>query len=73
MTDYHINIFYSKADGGYVADIPDLAACSAFGDTPEEALKEVQEAKAAWLDAAQAEGKPIPKPKYRPAIYQAAS
>ncbi len=73
MTDYHINIFYSKADGGYIADIPDLAACSAFGSTPEEALKEVQEAKAAWLDAAQAEGKPIPKPKYRPAIYQAAS
>ncbi len=66
-------IFYSKADGGYIADIPDLAACSAFGSTPEEALKEVQEAKAAWLDAAQAEGKPIPKPKYRPAIYQAAS
>lgn len=73
MTDYHINIFYSKADGGYIADIPDLAACSAFGSTPEEALKEVQEAKTAWLDAAQAEGKPIPKPKYRPAIYQAAS
>ena len=73
MTDYHINIFYSKADGGYIADIPDLAACSAFGSTPEEALKEVQQAKAAWLDAAQAEGKPIPKPKYRPAIYQAAS
>ena len=73
MTDYHINIFYSKADGGYIADIPDLAARSAFGSTPEEALKEVQEAKAAWLDSAQAEGKPIPKPKYRPAIYQAAS
>ena len=73
MTDYHINIFYSKADGGYVADIPDLTACSAFGSTPEEALKEVQQAKAAWLEAAQAEGKPIPKPKYRPAIYQAAS
>lgn len=73
MTDYHINIFYSKADGGYVADIPDLTACSAFGSTPEEALKEVQQAKAAWLEAAQAEGKPIPKPKYRPAIYQADS
>ncbi|MCH7873659.1 MAG: type II toxin-antitoxin system HicB family antitoxin [Planctomycetes bacterium] len=73
MTDLHINILYSKTDGGYIADIPDFAACSAFGSTPEEALKEVQEAKAAWLDAAQAEGKPIPKPKYRPAIYQAAS
>lgn len=73
MNDYHINIFYSKPDGGYIADIPDLNACSAFGRTPQEALKEVQRAKAAWLKAAKAENKPIPKPKYRPAIYQAAS
>ena len=73
MTDYHINIFYSEEDGGYIADIPDLEACSAFGRTPEEALAEVQIAKTAWLEAARAEGKPIPKPKYRPAIYQVAS
>lgn len=66
MKDYHINILYSEVDGGYIADIPDLDACSAFGDTPEEALKEVQIAKDAWLGAAHAEGKPIPHPKYRP-------
>jgi predicted RNase H-like HicB family nuclease len=29
MRDYHINIFYSEDDGGYIADIPDLEACSA--------------------------------------------
>lgn len=68
--DYHINIFYSRADGGYIADIPDLAACSAFGKTPQEALREVQKAKEAWLDTAHAEHKRIPPPKYRPAIYQ---
>ena len=73
MTDYHINIFYSKPDRGYIADIPDLASCSAFGRTPEAALREVQKAKSAWLKAAKKEGKPIPRPKYRPAIYQAAS
>jgi len=33
MRDYHINIFYSEEDGGYIADIPDLEACSAFGET----------------------------------------
>lgn len=70
MRDYHINIFYSDEDGGYIADIPDLAACSAFGQTPEEALREVEKAKAAWLEAARAEGRPIPEPRYRPAIYQ---
>ena len=26
MSDYHINIFYSEEDGGYIADIPDLEA-----------------------------------------------
>jgi predicted RNase H-like HicB family nuclease len=72
MSDYHINIFASAEDGGYIADIPDLAYCSAFGTTPEEALAEVQRAKAAWLETAQAEGKPIPPPTYRPAIYQTA-
>lgn len=70
MSDYHINIFYSEEDGGYIADIPDLAYCSAFGETPEEALREVQAAKAAWIETASAEGKPIPFPTYRPVIYQ---
>jgi len=70
MKDYHINIFYSDDDGGYIADVPDLESCSAFGKTPEEALAELEIAKAAWLAAAKAEGKPIPQPRYRPAIYQ---
>jgi predicted RNase H-like HicB family nuclease len=70
MKDYHINIFYSDEDGGYIADIPDLKVCSAFGTTAEEALREVEQAKSAWLDAARAEGKLIPEPTYRPAIYQ---
>jgi predicted RNase H-like HicB family nuclease len=70
MNDYHINIFASAEDEGYIADIPDLACCSAFGVTPEEALAQVQQAKAAWLEAAAAAGTPIPPPSYRPAIYQ---
>ena len=70
--DYHINIFYSEEDGGYIADIPDLEACSAFGETPSEALKEVEIARDAWLKAAKARGKALPKPRYRPAIYQIA-
>ena len=40
MKDYHINIFYSQADEAYVADIPDLEACSALGGTTQEALRE---------------------------------
>jgi predicted RNase H-like HicB family nuclease len=70
MKDYHINIFYSEEDDGYIADIPDLEPCSAFGETPEEALAEVQIAKEAWLETARTKGLAIPEPRYRPAIYQ---
>jgi predicted RNase H-like HicB family nuclease len=70
MRDYHINIFYSEDDEGYIADIPDLEFCSAFGETPEEALRELEIAKKAWIETAKAAEKQIPQPKYRPLIYQ---
>jgi len=72
MKDYLIKISHNEVDGCYVADIPGLKFCSACGDTPEEAVREVQIAKAAWLQVAKERGKAIPKPKYRPAIYQLA-
>jgi len=72
MKDYHINIFYSEEDQGYIADIPDLKSCSAFGETPEQALEEVLLAKENWLESAKANGKPVPKPEYKPVIYQVA-
>jgi predicted RNase H-like HicB family nuclease len=67
---YHINIFWSEEDDCYVADIPDLSFCSAFGDTPEEALTEVESAKENCLAAARETGKPVPEPRYRPLICQ---
>lgn len=68
MSDYHINVFYSDEDGGYIADIPDLEACSAFGDRPQEALAEVLVAKDAWIAAAKDKGRDIPTPRYRPQL-----
>jgi predicted RNase H-like HicB family nuclease len=70
VKDYHINIFFSDEDGGYIADIPDLEACSAFGTSAEEALAEVERAKSAWIAAARDAGREIPEPRYRPVIYQ---
>jgi len=70
MRDYHINIFYSDEDGGYIADIPDLESCSAFGDTPQQALAELSIAREAWIEAAKSSGKTVPLPRYRPVIYQ---
>ena len=69
MTDYHINVFWSDEDQSGVADIPDLAKCSALSDTPEEAVHEVLLAKQAWIDSAREHGDPVPDPRYRPAIY----
>ena len=56
MKDYHINVFYSEEDGGYIADIPDLKYCSAFGNTPVEAVTEVLIGKEAWLATAPGSG-----------------
>lgn len=72
MKDYHINVFWSDADESYVADIPDLFPCTAFGDSPEEALAEVLVAKGAWLESARESGLPIPEPTYRPEATRAA-
>jgi len=68
MSDYHVNIFYSEEDGGYIADIPDLDSCSAFGETPKQALEEVEKAKKAWIEAARQSGRPIQPSRYRPVI-----
>jgi predicted RNase H-like HicB family nuclease len=62
---YHINVFWSEADSAWVADVPDLRSCSAFGDTPAQALEEVERAMEAWLAVAREEGLPIPEPQYQ--------
>ena len=70
MKNYHINLFWSDEDACWVADIPDLKYCSAFGE--ETAVREIGVAKEAWLEAARKAGDPIPEPRYRPVIYQVA-
>ncbi len=68
---YHINLFWSQDDDCWIADVPDLHYCATHGANPDEALANVQDAIAGWLDAATASGKDIPEPRYRPAIYAA--
>ena len=50
MKDYSLHIFYSDPDQGYIVDFPDLEHCSAFGETPAEALRQTLIAKAAWIE-----------------------
>jgi predicted RNase H-like HicB family nuclease len=63
---YAIVVFWSEADGSWVADVPDLKSCAAFGKTPEEAVAEVRVAMDAWIAAARDAGLPIPQPRYQP-------
>jgi len=64
---YHINIFFDPDDGDYIADVPDFKVVSAFGDTPEEALREVLIALDMTIEVYKEQGKPLPEAKYRPA------
>ena len=57
MHKYAIEIFYSEEDEGYVAVVPELAGCSAFGETEGAALKEVMTAVELWLETAEKEGR----------------
>jgi predicted RNase H-like HicB family nuclease len=59
---YPVQLFWSDEDGGFIAAAPDLPGCSAFGETQIEALREVQDAIDAWLEAMSAAGNPIPAP-----------
>ena len=63
---YAIVVSWSEEDGGWIADVPDLKSCSAFGNTREEAVAEVGIAIDAWLAAAREAGLPIPEPRFQP-------
>ena len=63
MYKYAIEIFYSEEDEGYIAVVPELPGCSAFGETEEEALEEVKTAMNLWLETAKKERRKIPKPQ----------
>ncbi|MHB2028527.1 MAG: type II toxin-antitoxin system HicB family antitoxin [Acidimicrobiales bacterium] len=39
---YPINVFWSEEDPAWVADVPDLTYCSALGDSPHDAVVEVE-------------------------------
>ncbi len=62
---YHINVFWSELSSRWIADVPDLRFCSAHGDTPEEAVTEVETAIELWVETAREEGIPVPVPTYR--------
>ena len=47
---------------GYLGEVPEFPGCYTAGETPEEALRNLDEAMAVWIESALAHGDPIPEP-----------
>lgn len=62
---YEIDIFWSEEDGCFIACVPDLENCAAWGDTYEQALAQAHVAIRADLRSRENFGEPIPEPTPR--------
>lgn len=58
----------SEDGGGFSAIVPDLPGCMSDGDTPEQALANVQDAIGVWIEAAHDLGRSVPRPSPRLAL-----
>jgi predicted RNase H-like HicB family nuclease len=67
---YPAHVFWSENDNGFIAVAPDLPGCSAFAETQQDALNELQDAIRAWMEAARAARNPIPEPSSPVADHQ---
>ncbi len=63
MDHYEVIIYWSEDDFAYVAEVPELPGCMAHGGSRQEALANVDDAMALWLETAREFGRPIPEPK----------
>jgi predicted RNase H-like HicB family nuclease len=49
-------------DGVYVAEVPSLPGCLSQGETREQALENIKEAIAVYLESLEAHGEAVPPP-----------
>ena len=63
--DYERVIYFSKTDGRWLVEVPELAGCMADGRTPEEALKNADTIIDEWIETAEGLGREIPEPAGR--------
>lgn len=66
MHPYLIEMFWSEDDQAWLCTAPDLPGCSAGGNSPVEAVREMEDAIASWVDACANMGKDLPQPLARP-------
>ena len=60
---YKIELIPDMEEGGYAVSCPELPGCISCGDTIEEAMANIEDAKAAWLNVALEDGMAIPEPE----------
>lgn len=60
LKPYPINITWSVEDDAFVANFERIKGLLAYGDTPEEALRELLVASEGWLETADAYGYKLP-------------
>lgn len=65
MNKYEIVIYWSKTDGAFIAEVPELAGCMADGETYQEALANAEIIIQEWIETAKEIGRNIPEPKGR--------
>jgi antitoxin HicB len=46
--------------GGWLAEVPELSGCMSDGETPQQAVENVMDAIACWIEAAEEDGRPVP-------------
>lgn len=61
--EVHIRPLAVADGGGFLATAPDLPGCMSDGETPEEALANIQDAIAAWIEAARESHLDVPPPR----------
>jgi antitoxin HicB len=68
MLEYEVRIqpLSPEDGGGYLATVPSLPGCISDGETPEDALRNVQDAIQTWIDAAKSYGMAVPAPDRAP-------
>ena len=60
---FELVIYWSKADGCFIAEVPELPGCMADGASYEEAVAHAQTVIQEWIDTALSLGRPIPEPR----------
>ncbi|MEX2540446.1 MAG: type II toxin-antitoxin system HicB family antitoxin [Trueperaceae bacterium] len=66
INQYSRQVFYSERDEGFIALCPEFPGLSAFGETVEDALNELDVALELGIETYQEEGWPLPEPANLP-------